>query len=109
MKSLHIQLQPSLAPGLDAVSEADRLRNLIGSSGLAGSISVTEGEDNGPYINIDFDTVDVVAMWSLLRPEWQTNCSLAACTIVCCEGDAGWDDYRLLHHFDSSQPLDEAA
>lgn len=27
-------------------------------------------------------------------------------SIVTCQGSRGWDDYRLLHHFDSRQPLD---
>ena len=109
MKALHIQLQPGLAPGFDAVAEVERLRGVIAASGLAGPIRVTEGDDDGPYINLDFDTADVSAMWSRLRHEWQPGGSLAGGSIVCCEGNLGWDDYRLLHHFDPSEPLDEAA
>jgi hypothetical protein len=27
-------------------------------------------------------------------------------SIVTCQGSRGWDNFRLLHHFDSRQPLD---
>jgi hypothetical protein len=30
-------------------------------------------------------------------------------TIVVCQGSRGWDNYRLLHHFDSEQVLDKMA
>ena len=31
---------------------------------------------------------------------------LAAAAIIVCEGEHGWDDYLLLHHFDPAEPLD---
>jgi hypothetical protein len=32
---------------------------------------------------------------------------LAQAAIVVCEGELGWDDYLLLHHFNSDEELDE--
>lgn len=107
MKSLHIQLQPDLAPGLDCMAEAERLRRVAESTRVIGSIQIVEGNDDGKYINIDLRTEDLVSVWSRLRQEWRLGSLLAGCSIVCCEGDRGWDDYRLLHHFDPSEPLDE--
>jgi hypothetical protein len=32
--------------------------------------------------------------------------ALRNAAIIMCEGTRGWDDYRLLHHYDPAQPLD---
>lgn len=108
MKSLTIQLQPWRAAGLDALAEAERLLRVVEASGHSGSVRVAEGDDEGRSINIDLRTANVAALWPRLRGEWQPGGSLAQCSIVCCEGDGGWDDYRLLHHFDPSESLDDA-
>jgi len=31
---------------------------------------------------------------------------LSKTSIVVCEGNNGWDDYLLLHHFDKSEDID---
>ena len=108
MKALQIHLQPELAPDLDAYSEAKRLQNVIEAFGLTGPVEITDGDDDGPYINVWFATADVAAAWSRLRQEWRPDGSLARCSIVICEGEDGWSDYKLLHHFDPSELLDEA-
>ena len=58
-------------------------------------------------INVDFASDDVHGLWSVLLEQWQTDSALAECSIVCCEGDNGWDDYLLLHHFDPAVAIDE--
>jgi hypothetical protein len=102
MKRLHIQLQPARSPGLDADAVASVLQ------ALAPAV-VTRGEDEGPYINIDFRPTDVGVLWAAVRERVRADPALAASAIVCCEGKRGWDDYRLLHHFDPAEPLDEVA
>ena len=69
--------------------------------------AVSRGEDDGPYINVDFRPADVGALWPAVREQVRADPELAACSIVCCVGEWGWDDYRLLHHFDPSERLDE--
>lgn len=99
---LAIQLQPARSPGYD-------IRNcVVRLSGLAHGATITEGFDVGPYVNIYFDTSDVTELWSRLRHELEQDTSLANCSIICCQGDAGWDDYRLLHHYDPAEAVDES-
>ena len=104
-KTLHIQLQPErceddveahvrdiIAIAMDFVSDA--------------SVVVQRGDDDGPYININIDTADVALLWSSMSFAITSDPSLASATIVCCEGDNGWDDYLLLHHFDKTENID---
>ena len=110
MKTLHIQLQPELAPGLDTKLVHDLIGALRSNSDLIQNLSVTNGDDNGPYINMNVKTHDVVALWGLMRKELFSHPvagpDLQRAAIVACEGNAGWDDYLLLHHFDPAEPLD---
>src|SRR5262249_20408829 len=101
MKRLHIQIQPARSPGLDLDEAGARLR------GLAASVRVTEGEDDGRYVNVDFKTDDLAGLWASVRRELRSVPGLAAAAIVVCEGDHGWDDYQLLHNFNPAEPLDE--
>jgi hypothetical protein len=58
-------------------------------------------------VNVDFRPADLRVLWPAVREELRADPRLAACSIVCCEGERGWDDYRLLHHSDPSEPQDE--
>jgi hypothetical protein len=85
---------------LDADTAAARLQAL-------GPAVVTRGVDKGPWINIDFRPSDLRPLWQAARELVRADPALAGCAIACCEGEHGWDDYRLLHHFDPAEPLDE--
>jgi hypothetical protein len=105
MKALHIHLQPERSPELD-VTAAITLLRLVGE--LAGTrAQVTEGVDGERYINLDFAPEDTAGLWASVREELRNVPGLADAAIVCCEGEHGWDDYLLLHHFDKTEPLDE--
>jgi hypothetical protein len=109
MKALHIQVQPGRAPGLEEAVARDLLRDVGAGTGVVARVDVTEGYDNGRYLNIDYVTDDLPRLWSLLKKVLQdptTGPLLARSLIVVCQGEAGWDDYLLLHHFDPSEPLD---
>jgi hypothetical protein len=101
VKRLHIQLQPARSPGLD-VAEA-----VAGLVRLDALVQVTEGEDDGRYVNIDFKATDLSGLWALVWAELQSVSGLAEAAIVVCEGEYGWDDYLLLHHFNPKEQLDE--
>jgi hypothetical protein len=105
LKHLHVQLQPERVAGFDLPGTIDLLRSL-GREHAQGT-SMTSGEDDGQYVNIDFDIENVSAFWLRLREQLRTDNSLASCLIVCCEGEDGWNDYLLLHHFDTGVELDE--
>lgn len=100
VKRLHIQLQPARSPGLDLPEAVARL------SCLATGVLVTEGEDNGRYVNVDFKVADPSGLWALIRQELHSVAGLAGAAIIVCEGERGWDDYLLLHHFNPAEPLD---
>jgi hypothetical protein len=105
MKALHIQLQPELSPELD-VTAAITLLRLVGE--LAGTRpQVTEGFDNGRFINLEFAPEDTAGLWASVREELSKVPGLADAAIVCVQGERGWDDYLLLHHFDKAVPRDQ--
>jgi hypothetical protein len=102
MKRLHVQLQPARSPELDVPEAVARL------SRLAASACVTDGEDDGRrYVNVDFKAVDLRGLWARVRAELKTIPGLAGAAIVVCEGEHGWDDYLLLHHFDPAEQRDQ--
>jgi hypothetical protein len=87
---------------LDTLAATTRLRSLAAASWI------DDGEDNGPYINIAFEATDPAGLWAAIRGQLLADPELAGATIVVCEGEHGWHDYLLLHHFDPTEPLDEA-
>lgn len=103
MRRLNIQLQHTRSPGLDASAVVGQLRSLVAGA------SVRRGEDDGSYIDIGFEAADPIELWAAIREQLRTSPALAAAAIVVCQGERGWDDYLLLHHFDPSEPLDELA
>ena len=105
MKCLHIQLQPELCAG-NAEHHVKELTALATASAPDAVVNVDRGDDGGPFINVNIDTDDIAALWAFMSSTLTSNPSLASATIVCCEGDNGWDDYLLLHHFDGNETLD---
>lgn len=109
MKSLIVQLQPDLAPGLD-VAEAKSAIEAISRSALVVSYVFSEGIDNGPYLNFTFSTFNLKELWLLLSQAIYTRSSLGKSlkksSIAVCEGSRSWDNYLLLHHYDSSITID---
>lgn len=111
MRTLSIQFQPQRAPGLDPAAVVGLLKLVGSDERLASRVQVTEGIDDGPYINATYSTSDLVSLWVAVRERALENDALGPAlrrsVIITCTGDNGWDDYRLLHHFDETEPLDE--
>lgn len=100
MKRLHIQVQPERCPSLD-------VNRVIGClSQLSEAARITEGEDDGVYFNVDFQANDLLRLWEEVQSALQDVPVWRKATIVACEGERGWTDYLLLHHFDPSEPTD---
>ena len=109
-KLLLIQVQPKRTPELDE-TQAIRLLTSVGSgTGLVKHFEVREGSDEGHYTNVSYATDDLPRLWSLIKQEVLQAPTigpvLQKATIVACQGEEGWDDYLLLHHFDENEPLD---
>ena len=66
-----------------------------------------ERRRRGSYIDVAFRADDPAKLWASVRQELFASVGLAESAIVVCEGQQGWDDYLLLHHYDSAVPLDD--
>lgn len=100
MKYINIQLQPKKS---SLVSKEDILFLLV-KLGL--SPEVSEGNDNGPYINILFRVNSIYQVWGQLESELLSCPGVRESSIITCEGSQGWGNYLLLHHFDSAEEID---
>jgi len=101
MGYLSIQIQPELSPSINSGGVASFLNN----EGYTPEI--TEGNDSGKYININIETNNIKELWIKIKKYLQEHNEFANSTIVTCEGSQGWDNYLLLHHFDSNEKLNE--
>jgi hypothetical protein len=74
------------------------------------SISYETGEDDGRYVNLILTTPDRTETWNRIRSKLIDSKlpggELRDAMIVTMTGQEGWDDYLLLHHYDSAEPLD---
>jgi hypothetical protein len=101
MRKFCIQLQPDRSPRLDLEKAVVEL------TALAKHASVSKGEDRVQYVNVILSAIDAIGLWAAIRKRLQANEELAKASTVICQGERGWDDYLLLHHFNPNVPLDE--
>jgi hypothetical protein len=106
MRTLHVQVQPKRAKRLDMVAVGAGLRRLSKNKRLVHRFRFEEGNDSGRYINFDYVTADPSKLWQALRSGPFRSPLLRSASMVVCEGDNGWDDYLLLHHWDRRLRLD---
>lgn len=108
VRRLNVQIQPTRANSVDAEELIAHL--CAAADGLVLEYrGENRGQDQVPYINLGFAAADHVAGWSRLRERLDNSeigRAVAISTIVTCEGERGWDDYLLLHHFDPAEKLD---
>lgn len=111
MSDLCIQIQPNRAPNLDLSAVRHHCDLLAAKEPLVHRVDFVEGDDDGPYLNLMFETNKLQALWNLLQQQFYQDSTmgahLARASIVTCEGDQGWDDYLLLHHYDRTLRLDK--
>jgi hypothetical protein len=74
---------------------------------LADQVSISEGEDCGRYVTVALQAADAIGLWAAIRERLHADAALSRAAMVVCQGERGWDDYLLLHHFDPSQVLDK--
>jgi hypothetical protein len=107
MTDFCIQLHPDRAGDIGLAPIIARIESVVSKSSLVGRFAVVDGEG---YSNLMLATDAPSALWKLLRAEFfdgdAAHMPLRRCSMVMCEGARGWDEYRLLHHFDETQPLD---
>ena len=77
------------------------------------AFSVERSRGRGSYLNFLFSSATAVRTWRAIRRSALGHRvfggQIRRSTIVTCQGTRGWNNYRLLHHFDSKQKLDRTA
>lgn len=110
MSILCIQIQPSRAPGIDLALIRDAAAQLDATD-LFTRYGEEEDSDHGDYINLYFDAPSPAEAWRVIRPTFYEEARigrfLRKSSIVTCQGQKGWDDYLLLHHFDPTVSRDQ--
>jgi len=77
------------------------------------TFSVQRSRSQSAYINFTFESPTVASAWRLVHARAlghrKMGTPLCDASIVVCQGSRGWDNYRLLHHFDRRKQLDSLA
>jgi hypothetical protein len=110
MSTLCIQVQPNRAPDIDMARIRALGEGIASDKELVTRFAIVEGEDNGPYANLMFETTELQKLWRLLQDalyrDEEVGSALSQASMAMCEGKDGWNDYLLLYHFDPSVKLD---
>ncbi|WP_018150909.1 hypothetical protein [Leeia oryzae] len=110
MTTFCIQIQPDRAPGLDLATLKQFCETLAAEQPAIERFGLIEGDDEGPFINLMFETDDEFALWKLVKKQLFKHPVfgkvLKQACMVLCSGEEGWDDYLLLHHYDETIECD---
>lgn len=105
-----IQIQPDLIPNFDDADVLALCDSLKAHRDIIDAFQAESGEDDGPYLNLMFETSQPAKVWALLQttfyPANPQGDAMRAGSMAMCTGEEGWDDFLLLHHFDENLPLD---
>lgn len=108
MPALKVQVHPERAPTLDLDGVLEIFSNAAEMANA--ELSVSEGAEDGPYLDYDFLAGDLPRLWEVLQSQVfehdELGPELAVAAIATCQGSRGWDNYLLLHHYDRSVKLD---
>ena len=109
MKTLCFQVQPKRVRGIDLDAIA-ALMARIAMSPDTREFTIQRGRGKDPWVNFVFTTRSMVRTWGRLESEAMRHRRLGPqlrkSSIVTCEGAHGWNNYRMLHHFDRHQVVD---
>ena len=101
MGYLSIQIQPDLSPTVNC----EEVTSFLNSEGY--NPEIVEGNDSGEFINLNIKTNNIKELWVKIKKYLLEHNEVANSAIVTCEGSQGWENYLLLHHFDSNEKLNE--
>ena len=109
MKSLSIQVQPELAPGLDTERLTQAFSAVAYRHDLVKHHAFESGVDDGPYFNYTFGTPEAGELWRVIQNDifssQEFGYHMSCASMVMCSSETGWDDYLQLFHFDPSVPI----
>lgn len=108
MASLHLQFHPSRASKATGAT-VTRLMFAVATSTNIRQFSMTRVPSN-QYVNFDFTAPKIDHIWLQVRKtvlkHRRFGGQIRGASIIACTGSRGWENYKLLHHFDASVPLD---
>lgn len=103
LKCLSIQLQPSL----DSSHQPEEVITKVKTLGCFPEVDVID--EDGGYVNLNFFSEQMPAVWAKLQSGLLEEEPLGAWVrkvgIIVCEGEQGWDDCVLLSHPDPEESL----
>jgi hypothetical protein len=106
-----IQVHLGRAPALDRARLTQVCEQLARLTPGVRGMEVSDGDEDGPFINIALAAENPVQAWRQLGPALlespEFGATLKAASLWMCTGDEGWDDYRLLYHYDPAVESDE--
>lgn len=104
MKCLSIQIQATA----DARFSVEDVLYLSRKCGRYPEID--SDDDQSGNVNLNYFTEQLPVLWSDLKKHLYEDPNLGPwlkkASLVVCEGDDGWDNYLLLHHYDSNESTD---
>jgi hypothetical protein len=107
---VRVQVHPDKVPCLDTarlIAECEAVAKA--TQGILGFHSEA-GEDQGSYLNLVFGSDSPLTVWPAIRGSLYESAhfgsELQSASMALCTGEDGWNDYRLLYHFDPSVPID---
>ena len=113
MIRLSIQIHPHRSPQLDLSSLRAECERLAADEALVRQFFWSEGFDEHAYLNLTFETDRPGQLWRLLHQQlYQASrfgSFMQVASMAVCEGQHGWDDYLLLHHYDAELKRDEVS
>lgn len=94
--------------GLDMARLRHACEALAADKALIRRFALVDGGDGAAYVNLMFDVTRPRDLWDALWRELYQSPSFGAqlqqASMAMCQGRQGWDDYRLLHHYDPTVP-----
>jgi len=112
MRTISVQFQPRRSDKLES-AKVCRLMLQIALDTDVSTFVIERSRARDSYLNFLFSSTTAARTWRAIQRIALRHRLLGApirrSTIVTCQGTRGWDNYRLLHHFDPEQKIDTLA
>lgn len=109
---LRIQVHPARAPFLALTGLKEECSRLAAANAAIESFFHEDGEDEGPYLDLVFETQNPLRSWPLLKRALygspRFGLGLRQSSTASCTGLDGWNDPLQLYHYDPTVHLDAA-
>ena len=110
MRTISVQFQPRRSDGVKPDKVCEFMLHIALDADVR-TFSVERSRTRDSYLNFLFLSRSAARTWRAIQRIALRHRILGArisrSTIVTCQGTRGWDNYRLLHHFDPNQKLDK--